>query len=668
MSAVRVLLLFIAGASAYLNSLNGPLVLDDQLTIVENPQIRQIWDRSVLTPERELPVAGRPVANLTFALNYAIDGTNARGYRAVNILLHILCGIAAFALVRRTLALPGLHARFGSRANDIGFAAALLWLLHPLNSEVVNYLTQRTESLMALCYLMTLYASLRALDSHGGRWAAAAIAFCAIGTACKESIVTAPVMVMLVDRAFVFGSWKEAWRSRRGLYLGLLATWVLLAALLWSGPRIRSAGFGTDVTVWTYLLNQTVMITRYLWLTIWPRPLVIYYGWPQPLTLAAVLPQALFLLALMAITAVGFKFRPKMAFAGAWFFVTLAPASSIVPIATEVGAERRMYLPLLALIVLAVASIWSLGSRLDRSRPITSRSLRGGAIGILAVLLGSATLARNREYASSLGLAELTLQRWPTAIAHHMVGEQLLLAGRSDEAVAHLRKAVDGAPRAHFTLGLQLYNEGKLDEAIAELQAFVQLQPLLLEVPTAHVVLARAYARQQRWDEAAAQATQAIAKAPGNPDARAVLAEVLFKQEKVKEATAAYIEYLRFRPRDVSALTNLAILLVSSGRTDEAIAAFRRAADVQPDDGQLRRNLATALFDANLLDQAVAEGRRAAALRPNDPVVYDLVGQALARQGHIEAALTEFERAARVDPNHVEAKRHAAQARALLRR
>ena len=659
MRPVRVLLLIAIACAAYANSLNGPLLLDDEVTIVENPQIRELWRRDVLMPERELPVAGRPLANVTFAINYAIGGTGVRGYHVANLLLHVLCGLVVFVVMQQILRLPALRPRFGEGTADIPCAVALLWLVHPLNSEVVNYLTQRTESLMAIFYLLTIAASLRALEAPGRWWPVIAVVACALGALCKESIVTAPVAVMLLDRLLVFDSWRSAWRARRGLYLGLFATWVLLAAILLTGPRIRSAGFGTDVGTWNYLLNQAVMITRYLWLTIWPRSLVVYYGWPQPQTLGGVFPYVALVLALVAGVVIALKYRPTLALAGLWFFLTLTPTSSVLPIATEVGAERRMYLPLLALVVLAVVALWS-----ATKRP----QVRLAVVAILTVLLGTATFARNREYADTLRLAEVTLARWPTGISHQWLGEQLLIAGRRDEAMPHLREAIKDAPRAHYTLGMQLYKEGTLDEAISELQAFVRLQPLLLEVPAAQVTLARAYARQQRWAQAETEAQDAIRKAPRSVEARAVYAEVLFKQEKAPEAIAAYTAYLAMRPSDVSAMTNLAILLISSGRVDEALTVFRRAADTEPSNGDARRNLATALLDANRLDDAALEARRAIALRPRDPVTYDLLGQALARQGRLDEALAQFDRAVQVDPSYAEAQQHRNQARTLLRR
>ena len=170
-------------------------------------------------------------------------------------------------------------------------------------------------------------------------------------------MVTAPLVVVLYDRVFVFDSFRDAIRSRRGLYAGLAATWAVLAALMWSGPRSAVGGFSTGISPWTYLLNQAQMIAHYLRLTVWPRSLVVFYGWPVALTLGDVLPYALLVTALLAATIVALVRAPALGFLGAWFFMTLAPTSSVVPIATEVGAERRMYLPLLALIVLVAVPV-----------------------------------------------------------------------------------------------------------------------------------------------------------------------------------------------------------------------------------------------------------------------------------------------------------------------
>jgi protein O-mannosyl-transferase len=364
----RAGLLALAGLLTYWNSFSGSFVLDDVGSIVENRHIREWWRLGgLLMPERELPVAGRPLVNVSFAINYALGGLNVAGYHAWNVAVHLGCALLVFGIVRRTLRLGSLDVWLGGRSLDLAFAIALLWALHPLNTEAVDYVTQRTETMMGLFYLLTMYASVRAARSASWKgWPIVAVGSCAAGMACKESMVTAPAMVVLYDCVFIFKSMKDAIRARWRLYGGLAATWVVLALLLASGPRIHSAGFSAGVSPWTYLLNQTVMMVRYLRLAVWPNSLVVNYGWPLPLTLADVVPQAVMVVALLGATIAALIRRPPLGFLGASFFITLAPTSSVVPIATEVGAERRMYLPLIPLVVLTVVGgvyVWDLVER-----------------------------------------------------------------------------------------------------------------------------------------------------------------------------------------------------------------------------------------------------------------------------------------------------------------
>jgi len=317
--------------AVYANSLGGPLIYDDRATIIDNQTIEDLWSGAVFEPPHETSVAGRPVVNLTFAINYALGGRSVAGYHLVNIGIHLLCALALFGIARRA-----------QSAVSVAFSIAMLWAVHPLNTEAVDYLTQRTESLMALFYLWTLYCAIRAHEDagHRARWIAGGIAACALGMATKESMVTVPVAVVLFDRAFLYPSFGAALRRRWRLYAGLAATWGILAALAAGGPRNLSAGFSAyDADARTYLLNQAVMIVRYLRLTIWPRDLVLYYGWPLPLTIGAVVPQLLAVAALLCATAWALWRHPRIGFLGAWFFLTLAPTSSLVPIATDAAFE-----------------------------------------------------------------------------------------------------------------------------------------------------------------------------------------------------------------------------------------------------------------------------------------------------------------------------------------
>jgi tetratricopeptide (TPR) repeat protein len=402
------------------------------------------------------------------------------------------------------------------------------------------------------------------------------------------------------------------------------------------------------------------MITHYLSLAIWPRSLVVFYGWPLPLTPGDVWPHALFIVGLLIATVVAMKRWPMLGFLGVWFFVTLAPTSSILPIATEVGAERRMYLPLLAVIALAVVGAWAAGSlfartlhrragrvMLDPPEPPGRYGPRGAnlvaAIVLVAVAgaLAAATIRRNREYASPLTMAQTVVERRPSAVTHHMLAEQLSIAGRHDEAVVHLREAVRGGnSRAGYLLGIELFNAGKLQEAIDQFDAFVRtsgriLVPRWLEPPTREVVYARAamgraLALQNKWPQAAEQAQAVLSVAPNNAEARLLLANALFQQQRYEESGGHYREYLKAQPDDVNALISGGITLIATGRLDDAIGLFRHAVEVDPRSPRNRHVLALALLDRGEFEAAAVQAREGLGLSANDPEMRKLLGQALA--------------------------------------
>jgi tetratricopeptide (TPR) repeat protein len=337
------------------------------------------------------------------------------------------------------------------------------------------------------------------------------------------------------------------------------------------------------------------------------------------LSLGDVWPQALLVSALFAMAVIAVLRWPKWGFLAVCFFLTLAPTSSIVPIATEVGAERRMYLPLIALVVLAVVAASSL--RLARS------TVGSVTLVVVAMLFAVGTVGRTREYASPVLLARSTVERYPTSTAHHQLGVALLVAGDRQAAMSELRQAIPGAPRAHYTLAIELVKDGNTNEAIEQFQAFLREEPNLVEAITARQLLGRALAQRERWSEAIEQEQQVLKMNPSEGqrlDTHALLAEALFGAEKFQEAIAHCLEYLRARPHDGRVLTRLGISLIATGRLEDAIAAFRRAADAAPTDADAQLNLATALEDHEDYQEALRYAGRALALQPGNAQAHQL--------------------------------------------
>ena len=646
----------LAGLVTYGNSLSGPFVFDDINNIIYNSRIREWWRLdAVLFPAAHSSVAGRPLVNFSLAVNYALGGLDVRGYHAWNIAVHILCALVIFGVVRRTLELPSLRATFGPNAVGLAFGTALLWVLHPLNSEAVDYVIQRTESMMALFCLLTLYASIRALESRAAVWwSTAAVTSCALGMACKESMAVAPVLVVAYDSTYVFGPVKGLTRAianRWRLYVGLAASWLLLVALIWSGPRSNTAGFSNEdgVSAWVYLLNQTMMVTQYLRQSVWPRWLVVNYGLPRQLTLGEITPYALFVVILLALTVIGLIVKPRLGFLGAWFFITLAPTSSVVPIATEVGAERRMYLPLISVVLLAVVGAllsWRLVeryvSRHARVGAQSARYLGTALLAIVAIGCGVRAVARNREYASSRSLLRAAVEGWPTAENEVLLAKVLLGEGAHEEGIALLRTALPLAPRVHFNLGVELLNDGKLDEGLAHLQTVIAVWmsppagylpselPSRADVISAREIVGRTLSTERRWSESAEQFRQILTLDPSNAEAHRLLAGSMFAQQAFEEAIPHYRAYLSVKSTDADAVGRLGVALIGTGRIDEAIVAFRRAVDLDPNSGAAERNLANALLDRGDTREATVHAQRAVTISPDDPGAQDVLRRSLA--------------------------------------
>jgi tetratricopeptide (TPR) repeat protein len=665
-----VLFLIAAGVAAYANSFSTPFIFDDHSAIVDNPYIRHLWPlRSAWSAPVQSAVAGRPVVSLSLAVNYALSGVSPSGYRTWNLAIHILCGLVLFGIIRRTLDNLSNQSNLSNPSNPtnlsnpsiLAFACALIWLVHPLNTEVIDYATQRTESMMGLFYLLTLYAASRTMSAAGERtwhWYAIATAACALGMATKESMVTAPVMVVLYDAVFWAGGIGRALRARWPLYSGLAATWLILVALILSGPRSHSAGFLSGITAWTYLLNQPAMLVQYLKLAFWPHSLVLDYGRPRALAITDVWPDALVILALATATLVAWRKRPKLAFMGTWFFVTLAPSSSIIPIATEVGAERRMYLPLMAIVIPCVIGgqwlltrLWSsIGSR--RKHEISAAGLAA-----VCFVLAALTIQRNSEYHSRTGIWQTVLDRRPNGRAHYNLGIELKDEGNRAEAMRHYQLALADEPDAHYAIGFELDADGKHQEAISHYREYIRLRPDDINVIRAYVLLGRALKIEGQLEPASEAFRQALQRHPANVDARAGLSEVLMKQERFDDAIQSYREYVRLQPNDAAAHSGLGVALVSRDLEAEAVPEFERAVALEPNDPGKRNNLGNALASTGRLDDAANEYRRGLALAPTNVSLHNALGLVLAVRGQTDEALNEFRQSLALDPTNEQTRR-----------
>jgi len=611
-----VVVLIAAAVWAYSTSFAGVFVMDDKFAIADNPNIKALWPltTSMSAPE-ESPVSGRPIASLTLAINYALAPEEVRdvlspggpsappelrerflrnvwGYHFFNLLLHVLTALAMYGVIRRTLCTPRLRARFGQVSTPLAFVASLIWVVHPLLTDAITYVAQRTEVLMGLFFFLTLYCSIRAWNAPR-LWTAAAIASCALGMGSKQTMVAAPFIVGLWDWIFATADPATIRQSRRSLYAGLAATWIILAVLVAMERWPHSIGFAREGwTPWTYLLTQSGVIVHYARLSLTGSPLSLDYdGWPMARSIAQVAQYALPLAIIVVATGVAIVRRRPWGFPGGWFFVTLTPSSSVLPLATEIAAERRMYLPLAALIVAAVVAAYLIGQRvLDlsisdlRRRRIIAVTLTVIIVGGIAIACGAATYARNRDYWSDERIWQDTVEKRPNnprARVNYAI--DLQAAGRLADAERELREAVrlkDTSAAAHANLGPILCGSGKLDECILHLERALALDP---DYSSAHANLAEAYAARGKRVRAAEQFALALNAAPDRPFLLNRLAWLLATapEDSIRNGPRAVELAERAASitarQDIMSLETLSAAYAEVGRFDDALRTGREA-------------------------------------------------------------------------------------------
>jgi tetratricopeptide (TPR) repeat protein len=612
-----VLALALAIGAAYWSGLRAPFQFDDGDAIVENAAIRHWWPFAQDLP-MSTQVAGRPVVALSYAVNFQLAGLDPFGYRVVNLLIHFACAVLLFAIARDAVA----RAHSAPHAEWMAAAIAMLWAVHPLNVGTITYVSARSEALASAVYLSVLWASLRAHGAtHRLAWSAVAVAACAIGMATKETMVTAPVLVVLFDRAFYYSSFSDAVRDRSRLYSALAATWIVLGAVSWSAPRAASAGFDVGVSPWTYLSNQGPIVTDYLRTAFWPVGLVFTYGEPRPLDLVSVWPFVALIVLLFAATVWAWWRKPALGFPAVAFFLLLAPTSTIVPIATEVGAERRMYLPLAALIALVVVAIAAVGRRATRP-----------AFVLLTLLLIALTSRRNTDYLTTEALWRSTVSSWPSAVAHRNLATSLKLAGKRDEALEQFRIAAQDRPEVRRIVGQELFELGRFDEAIDELRFFLATaDPAGEDARASHLLVGRSLLAKARTAEAANEFEAVVKAHPDDAAALRALADARLDLREFDQAVGLYRRYLSAQPGDTNALINLGIALLSVGDASNAIQTLRHATERDPASEKAHLNLAVALAQQGALAEAAEHASRAVALAPNDGRARELL-QALSRK------------------------------------
>jgi protein O-mannosyl-transferase len=670
-------------------AIKAPFDFDDGLAITENASIRRLWPPTapLHTPPLGTAVSGRPIVNYSFALNYAFNRSfgvpqapatespaQTISYHVVNLLLHVATALLLLGVIRRTIRFGRVPEDWREASERIATISAGIWLLHPIQTEAVDYVSQRTELLVSFCYVGTMYAAIRAWQqepatrkeaSEIGRrtiaWSFLSVILCLLGMGSKEVMITAPLMVVLYDRAFIAERWSELWRNRarRWLYVGLFATTTWVVALVSGGGRGGTAGFDSDVTSASYLLTQGWAIPHYVRLLLWPQGLTFDYGRAPihgPIAVVGLI--ALGIAGVATLIAWRSARWRWFGFLGVWFFLILAPSSSIVPIRTEMAAERRVYLAIAAVIVgLVVAAEYLRREIAGRRRPSSAntwlRYVPAALLGVLGVAMIVTTSRRSAMYNDLVVRWTDAVEQTPTnGRAYYNLASALLRTNppriAAADSVLHRAIVVDSmyVPTRVRSATIAIAQNRLVDAETLLIHA-LQLHPL--DAPATEklgiVLLA-----MNRPDLALPYVKQ-FAQFSGTGQSLTTLGLAYLMTHQLDSAIVVLRRAAQLDPTAVDARRYLAGALVEQQRGAEAIPFIRQAIALDPTSGLMFGLLSLAFAQTGQADSAASAARAAFAKSPDNATTYVFAGRALQIIGHHAEAAEYFKQALQVSPN-----------------
>lgn len=505
-------------------ALHSPFLFDDNhlpFRITERVESLRIWLAGV-----------RPALMFTYWVNFVFSGDDPFGYHLMNVLIHAANTGLAFLVLLRLLAMAGWERWARIAGSAVG---ALIFLIHPLQTESVSYISGRSESLesffLLLAYVVFLY---RRKESIRWREAALVMVLFALGVGAKENAVAFAGVLVLTDISWPIPFSTDALRKNWRLY-ALMASFlpVALIAIFRLLSHATSAGFALHGITWyQYGFTEARAVAQYVQMAVVPFGQSLDHDFPISATLTQ--HGAMFFLILWAgVIAVALVLRrrfPLTCFGLLLFLILLAPTSSVVPVADPL-VERRMYLPMLGLILIGIDIV----SHLRLRRPALVSTIL-----VLILVYGALGYERNREWGNPEELlASATKECVRNSRPYIMLAEYLISQNRCSAAISYLergaRKIQD--PTIYVSWGRALECLGDRRGAMQNLQKAAAMAPNSTEV---FQLIGLLYGEMKMPEEAGMALRKAVEVAPSSTRAHSALGLWFESMHDLDQAEAQY--------------------------------------------------------------------------------------------------------------------------------
>jgi len=675
----------------YSNIYHSPFVFDDINSITDKVRIRDLSNFS--SPGRFLQP--RSIVNLTFALNYRFGKLSVFGYHLVNVLIHIINGFLVYflsltifkqLLSGSTQRFDGFSKRkaFSSKDNQkhgtsnmllsevsaasntsqssiinhqssinlMSLFAALIFVVHPIQTQAVTYTVQRYASLAAMFYMGSVFfylkarvmqqrseVNLRPIGAHApvggeggeerGAFSFMLSAYFVLSILCgllafvsKQNTASLPGAIILVEYLFIDRTW-QGWKKKilwfTPIFI-LFTIFILYVSGFFSGAH---AGRGLledvsnlmketgSISRWSYLCTQFNVLVIYIRLLFLPIGQNLDYFYPfKSGFFDAYTPLAfMFLAGLAALGIWNRKKRPIITFGIFWFFITLSVESGIIPI-SDALFEHRLYLPMLGFALIVSYLLFYLLSKKRLWAAIISLSI--------IVSLGTATYMRNMTWQDGVKLWSDVISKNPeNPRGYNCLGIVLDEQGMQEKAIQSYSKSLEIRPdyaKVHNNLGLVLYMQEKYEDAIHHYSEALKISP---KYAKAHSNLGLVLVNMGRLDDAIRHFSEALRHRPDDEKIHNSLGIALMRQGNFKEATKHFLEALRVKPDYAIAHNSLGIILIQQGRLDDAIRHFSEALRVRPEDAKIHNNLGLSLMRKGNLKEAERHFSEALRIKPD---------------------------------------------------
>ena len=578
--------------ACYANSLENGFVFDDDFLV---PAYSRAWSFSHLI--QTLLDSYRPVRNASYAIDFFVWGSRPFGFHLTNVLIHAGNVILVFLLIRRFTVRPRM-----------AFLAALIFAVHPMQTDSVSYISGRRDVLFALFYLAAFHAYLRYRASRSRAFFALFLGFWALSLMSKEMAVSLPLVIFIWNFCELWGEEKGSWLGRsfqaakRALGADKWLYILLAAASFGFGVYVifflRSSGraSGTGLDYWGGSFYATVLTVArvhswYFKQLIYPTPIAQYFGAFDVSTslLDWRVVVALALVGTVLVAGAAFLKRDRlMAFAVFSYFAALAPVSQIVP-HHELLADHYLYLPIMSFSLLVALVVNHVAQRGKRPRQIAY-----GLVTVFILVLAGITVSRNRDWKDELSVWEANYKAVPySPRASYNLGALYMIKNpQKSEALLKESIASDPTFEPPYLALAKLYVAQKripeaenliqqgLDLTGSETRPFVLRNRSLLK---SQFMTALAAAK---WEAGDHQATEqllldAVRVYPGNLSPYEALANLYHDQDRAKEE-GVLRQAIGANPSAYDARARLAALATGSKRYDEALSVLREMLDLNP--------------------------------------------------------------------------------------